>query len=304
MCEMGTVAAGGEGRPLMTAAARRLALIAILLVVAGAGSTTYTLKWGDTLGAVARRFGVPVTAITTANGIDNPHRVREGTKLAIPDRAAAQVAAAKPISSSGRKVHKVLKGETLGAIARKYKVTVDEIKRLNEITDERRVRDGRELTLPDSAEGAATAGGASGQAQAERPQPVCPVQNAGKFDFSNSFGAPRHGGRNHAGNDIFAKRGTPVLASMSGTLTRADGSRAGIAYYIEGEDGTTYYGAHLDSMSVSGGRVERGQRIGTVGTTGNANGTPPHLHFEVRPGGGASIDPYGYLRTWCRGSGA
>lgn len=288
----------------MTVVARRLALMCVLLVAAGAGSSTYTLKWGDTLSGVARKFGVPVSAITAANGIDNADRVREGSKLTIPDKAAAQVAAARPISAAtARKVHTVKKGETLGVIARRYKVTVDEIKQLNDIKDERRVRDGRELTLPDSAEGAATAGSASGQA-ADRPQPACPVQNAGKFDFSNSFGAPRHGGRNHAGNDIFAKRGTPVLAPMGGTLRRADGSRAGIAFYIDGDDGTTYYGSHLDSITTQGGRVERGAKIGTVGTTGNANGTPPHLHFEVKPGGGASIDPYGYLRTWCRGSGA
>ncbi|HVM10674.1 MAG TPA: M23 family metallopeptidase [Acidimicrobiales bacterium] len=297
----------------MKTAARRLALIVVLLVAAGAGSSTYTLKWGDTLGGLARKFGVPVEAITSANAIENPHKVREGTKLVIPDKSAAQVAVARPIASStparaaaggGLKVHKVAPGETLGSIAKRYKVTVDELKKLNDIKDERRVRDGRELTLPDSAEGAASAGSASEQAKADRPQPVCPVQNAGKFDFSNSFGAPRHGGRNHAGNDIFAKRGTPVLASVDGTLRRADGARAGIAYYIDGDDGTTYYGSHLDSISVSGGRVERGQKIGTVGTTGNAKGTPPHLHFEVKPGGGASIDPYGYLRAWCRGSGA
>ena len=121
-------------------------------------------------------------AITSANGIENPNRVREGTKLSIPDKASAQVASAKPISAATvRKVHVVAKGETLGVIARRYKVTVDEIKKLNDITNERRVRDGRELTLPDSAEGAATAGSAAGQAKAERPQPVCPVQNAGKF---------------------------------------------------------------------------------------------------------------------------
>ena len=285
-------------------AARQLTLLALLLLVAGAGSTTYTLRWGDTLSGVARKFGVPVQAITSANAISNANNVREGTKLTIPDKAAAQVATAKPIAASAvRKVHKVEKGDTLGAIGRRYKVSVDEIKQLNSITDERRVRYGTVLTLPDAAEGAATAGSAAGKA-AERPQPVCPVQNAGKFDFSNSFGAPRHGGRGHAGNDIFAKRGTAVVASMTGTLRRADGARAGLAYYIEGEDGTTYYGAHLDSISVGEGPVERGQKLGTVGTTGNAHGTPPHLHFEVKPGAGASVDPYAYLRAWCTGSGA
>ncbi|HEX7165876.1 MAG TPA: M23 family metallopeptidase [Acidimicrobiales bacterium] len=280
-------------------AARPLVLLTVVLALGGAGTGTYTLKWGDTLGRVAKKFGVPIESLTAANNITNPNKVREGTTLTIPDKAAAQVAVAKPIAAvgGGTKVHKVAKGETLGSIARKYKVTVDELKQLNKITNERRVRDGRELTLPASAEGA-PAGSSQGSAP-NRPQPLCPVQGAGKFDFSNSFGAPRHGGRNHAGNDIFAKRGTPVIASVTGTLKRADGSRAGLAYYIEGEDGVTYYGAHLDSMTVAGGRVERGQKLGTVGTTGNARGTPPHLHFEVHPGGGGAIDPYGYLRAWC-----
>ena len=281
-------------------AARPIALLVAVVAFAGAGSSTYTLKWGDTLGRVAKKFGVPIAAITSANNITDPDKVREGTQLTIPDKAAAQVAAASPIAAIAAppKVHKVAKGETLGSIAKKYKVTVVELKELNKITNERRVRDGRELTLPASAEGAPAG---SGQSSApDLPPPLCPVQGAGKFDFSNSFGAPRHGGRNHAGNDIFAKRGTPVLASVGGTLTRADGARAGLAFYIAGDDGVTYYGAHLDSMAVAGGRVERGQRLGTVGTTGNAQGTPPHLHFEIKPGGGGSIDPYGYLRAWCR----
>ncbi|HEX4979942.1 MAG TPA: M23 family metallopeptidase [Acidimicrobiales bacterium] len=286
----------------MTAAARRLALLAILLAAAGAGSSTYTVRWGDTLGGIARRFGVPVSAIAAENGIANPDRVREGTKLAIPDRRAVQVSAARPIAAAtAQKVHKVARGDTLGAIARRYQVRVQDLRALNGITDDRRVRDGRTLLLPAAAVGGATAD-ASGAPS--RPEPLCPVRNAGKFDFSNSFGAPRHGGRNHAGNDIFAKRGAAVVAPAAGTLRRADGSRAGLAFYIDGDDGVTYYGAHLDTITVDGGRVERGRELGTVGTSGNAKGTPPHLHFEVKPGGGASIDPYGYLRSWCRGPGA
>lgn len=273
--------------------ARPLLVIALLLVVAGAGSSTYTLKWGDTLSSVAKKFGVPVKAITAANGIKDADKVQRGETLTIPDKATAGVAVAQPIAAvstpgapSG-KTHKVAKGDTLGAIAKKYEVTVDELRKLNAITDDRKVREGRVLQLPASANVPGT------------PQAICPVQGAGKWDFSNSFGAPRHGG-SHAGNDIFAKRGTPVVAPMGGTLRRADGSRAGYAFYVDGDDGVTYYGAHLDSINVTGGRVEQGNKLGTVGTTGNAQGTPPHLHFEVRPANGPPIDPYGYLRQWCK----
>lgn len=276
-----------------------------LLALAGAGASTYTLKWGDTLSSVAKKFGVPVKAIASANGIEDANKVREGQKLTIPDPAAAQVAAATPIAvvapgagaaptPAGGRTHKVVKGETLGSIAKKYGVTVDELRKLNGITNDRKVRDGRDLQLPVSASVANKPGDVA------KPEPICPVKGAGKFDFSNSFGTPREGHRSHQGNDIFAKRGTPVLAPMGGTLRRADGARAGLAWYIDGDDGVTYYGAHLGAISAGAGRVEQGQALGVVGNTGNASSTPSHLHFEIHPGGGAAIDPYGYLRAWCK----
>ena len=279
---------------------RPLVATAALLSLAGAGASTYTLKWGDTLSRVAKRFDVPVAAITAANGIKDADKVREGRTLTIPDHAAAQVAVAKPIAAvdapvpAGGRTHKVAKGETLGSIAKKYGVTVDELRKLNAITNDRRVREGRDLQLPVSASVEGKPGDAG------KPIPICPVKGAGKFDFSNSFGTPREGHRSHQGNDIFAKRGTPVLAPMGGTLRRADGARAGLAWYIDGDDGVTYYGAHLGAISVGAGRVEQGQPLGVVGNTGNASSTPPHLHFEIHPGNGAAVDPYGYLRAWCK----
>jgi murein DD-endopeptidase MepM/ murein hydrolase activator NlpD len=281
------------------------AALAAFLVSAGAGASSYTLRWGDTLSSVAKRYGVPVKAITAANDIADADHIREGKQLTIPDKAAAQVAAAKPIlavktpggaaaAATGARLHKVVKGETLGMIAKKYVVSVDELRKLNGITNDRKVRDGRDLQLPLSAKVDATPGDAS------KPAPVCPVLGAGKFDFSNSFGQPREGHRRHNGNDIFAKRGTPVVAPMGGTLRRADGSVAGLAWYIDGDDGVTYYGAHLDAISAQAGRVEQGQRLGVVGNSGNASTTPTHLHFEVHPGNGVAVDPYGYLRAWCK----
>ncbi len=83
------------------------------------------------------------------------------------------------------------------------------------------------------------------------------------------------------------------------TDVHRSGGIGGLAYYLHGDDGNTYYGAHLDSLAGRPGKVDRGDVIGRVGTTGNAAGTPPHLHFEFKPRGGRSVDPYPTLERWC-----
>jgi len=270
-------------------------LILLLCLAGSAASTTYTLRWGDTLGKVAARYKVPLPALTAANaGIANPNKVREGTVLSVPDAKAAQVAIAKPIAAvvaparaDGAKSYVVRPGDTLSTIAQHFSTTVAALRTLNAMTKDLIV-EGKELQLPASAE------------VPPADLPLCPVKGATKFDFSNSFGAPRDGQRKHMGNDIFAKRGALVLAPESGTVRPADGGRAGIAFYLDGDGGTTYYGAHLDSRTISSGRVERGQVLGAVGSTGNAAGTPTHVHFEVHPNGGDAVDPYRMLQAWCQ----
>lgn len=126
---------------------------------------------------------------------------------------------------------------------------------------------------------------------------VCPVQ--GPHAFSNDWGQPRSGGRRHQGNDILAARGTPVVANVSGVVNRHTSSLGGLSYYLRGGDGVTYYGAHLQSYSSAVGSVSAGTVIGYVGTSGNASGGPPHLHFEMHPGGGGAVNPYPTLSKYC-----
>lgn len=127
---------------------------------------------------------------------------------------------------------------------------------------------------------------------------LCPVQ--GGVTFTNDWGFPRSGGRRHQGNDLFAARGTPVVASVAGSYRRSANSLGGISYYLQGEDGNTYYGAHMAGYGPVGpGRVPQGAVLGFVGNTGNARGTSPHLHFEIRPGGGGAVNPFPTVSRAC-----
>ena len=126
---------------------------------------------------------------------------------------------------------------------------------------------------------------------------VCPVQ--GPLSFSNDWHQPRSGGRLHQGNDILAPRGTPVVASVAGTVLPHRSSLGGISYYLDGDDGNVYFGTHLQTVTSASGHVTAGTVIGSVGNTGNAAGGPTHLHFEIHPGGGAAVNPYPTLSKYC-----
>jgi len=119
---------------------------------------------------------------------------------------------------------------------------------------------------------------------------------AGPHAYSNDWGEPRSGHR-HQGTDIFALRGTPVVAVVGGSVSGDYSGRAGKMLYLYGSDGNSYEYMHLDGFAVTQGEVAAGQVIGYVGSTGNARGGSPHLHFEIHPGGGGPINPYPILRA-------
>lgn len=133
----------------------------------------------------------------------------------------------------------------------------------------------------------------------QTPQPGAPLERcpvAGLNSFSDSFGAPRSGGRTHAGIDLIAATGTPVVAAHSGFAESRWNILGGNAVYVTKSDGTFTYYAHLSEYGQLG-PVETGDIIGYVGSTGNT--TTPHLHFEFHPGGGSAINPYSLLLAVC-----
>ncbi|MFJ4849173.1 MULTISPECIES: M23 family metallopeptidase [unclassified Streptomyces] len=100
----------------------------------------------------------------------------------------------------------------------------------------------------------------------------------------------------HTGQDFAAPTGTPAKAIHSGTITEAGWAGSyGYRIILTLDDGTELWYCHLSSMLVTSGKVSTGDTIGRVGATGNVTG--PHLHIEVRPGGGDPIDPMPWLRS-------
>ncbi len=142
---------------------------------------------------------------------------------------------------------------------------------------------------------------------------ACPVR--GFVAYSDDFGAPRYGGgfHPHAGNDIFAQRGTPIVAPFPGTAEMSSNGLGGLAVKVFGAAGWTY-NAHLDSFG-NLGSVSTGDVVGYVGDSGDARGGATHDHFEWHPNVipshphkspygyaviGSAIDPYPYLNSVCR----
>jgi murein DD-endopeptidase MepM/ murein hydrolase activator NlpD len=139
------------------------------------------------------------------------------------------------------------------------------------------------------------------------PRYVFPVA-AGPASFSDSYGAARSDVSWHHGDDIFAPLGTPVVAVADGTLNRVGWERlGGWRLWVRDGLGNEFYYAHLSGYThaaLEKGPVKAGTVLGFVGDTGDAFGTPFHLHFEIHPRSllplryDGAVDPTSYLAHW------
>lgn len=126
-----------------------------------------------------------------------------------------------------------------------------------------------------------------------------PVDGVRVRGITDTWGGARDGGRKHEGTDIFAVRGTPVVSATDGIVLRiGEYGIGGKHAWVLGPGGERHYYAHLDDWA-SGlhawQRVRAGEAIGTVGNTGNARTTPPHLHYGIYTTTGA-VNPHPRLR--------
>lgn len=259
----------------------------------------YTVKNGDTLGAISARFKVSVTTIWNANNIGGITSLHVGQELMIP-----------PVNG---KVITVQVGDTLESVAAANRVDPQAILSFNNLTDPTLII-GQVLILP---------GARLAAVPTPKPTPT-PTPTARVIRRTSSGSGTRavappatySGGRllwpvpggyisqyfqyGHPAIDIAAPLGTPIRAAGSGVVTYAGWKSNGGGYQVWIAHGSNLYTTynHMSSVAVSvGQRVSAGQFIGRVGMTGNATG--PHCHFEVWIGpiwnGGVRVNPLGYL---------
>ena len=248
-----------------------------VLVVPGvaAAGGTHVVAAGETLAAIASHYGIDVATLASINGITNPSLIYSGTALRLSGPTTPTVTVTPTDASSD--THVVAAGDNLAKLAAMYGTSISELVSANGITNPNLIRVGQNLMVP----------GASGTTW------ICPVENSHYF---NDWGFPRTGGRFHVGNDLFAPIGAVVRAPVSGWLEVLTGPVGGLQFRLYGDDGNSYVGSHLDT-AVESGPVAAGQQVGTVGTSGNAVGAQPHLHFELLPGNGEPVNPYPTLQA-------
>lgn len=234
--------------------------------------TIYVVRKGDTVAQVAEMFDITSDTILSANDMQRGAKLKEGDILLILPFSGVE--------------HTVTSGETLQGIAKKYGVNLDEILIHNDVEADEKLAIGEKLMIP--------GGTLSGSAPAKKPgtstAKVPAYNQAGLKNASGYYVNPLPGGKKsrgtnatHKGVDFGAPTGTPIRAAADGTVTFARlGYNGGFGnmVIISHKNGTETLYAHMSKLGTTpGAKVDAGDVIGYVGSTGRSTG--PHLHFEV-----------------------
>lgn len=169
------------------------------------------------------------------------------------------------------------------------------------------VKTADQIAAPANKTGPNVSTAPSPAAKPAKPRLLIPVQGITAHQLRDTYTAPRSGGRRHRAIDIMAEDETPVLAAADGRILKLfDSDNGGLTiYHLDPDNKHVYYYAHLDDYAddlEEGDRIKRGQLIGYVGSSGNADSDYPHLHFAVFVLGpqkrwwkGKPINPYPLL---------
>ncbi len=237
----------------------------------------YTVKTGDTIGGITRKFGLKnISTIIAVNGIDNVRQVYSGQKLKIP--------------SFDGLTYTVNAGASLQGISAKYGIAVEDILDANDL-DTMNITVGQELFIPGAHLDRDTLRKAMGETWA------LPLKIRWRLTSKCGWrGDPFTGVRQyHPGIDMACSSGTPIYAALGGKVLAAGFSRIyGNYIIIDHRNGyQTLYGHMSKKISSAGDYVQQGQKIGLVGSTGYSTG--PHLHFTVYKNGKV-VDPLTLLK--------
>ncbi len=188
------------------------------------------------------------------------------------------------------KTHIVRKGETLSSIARRYRVSVSSLKKLNRIKDVRDIKIGTRLVIPGTSRKTRASSGRRGSAPKTNIKFIWPLK---KVRVSSRFGI--RSSKKHDGIDLKARKGTTIMAAAGGSVIYSGWGPSGYGRVViikHSRNAITVYAHNRRNLVRQGERVRRGQRIATVGDSGRTTGY--HLHFELRLNR-MPVDPERYL---------
>ena len=243
----------------------------------------YSVKSGDTLASIGKKFGISVDTIKWANDLKSD-TIKPAEVLKIP-----------PVTGV---VHTVVSGETVYSIAKKYNTTAQNIVNFifNDFADidTFALRAGQTLFVPD------------GVIEPEQPKytamapqyanALAGVRGSSNFIWPTSGIITQYPTWYHMAFDIASNGGPAIIAADTGTVTYAGCIDWGYGCHVMVDHGNGYstlYG-HMSVISVSAGQaVNQGQQLGIMGSTGRSTG--PHLHFEIRQGG-TLLNPADFLK--------
>ena len=238
---------------------------------------TYKVQAGDTIGGIARKFGLSnISTLISVNKISNVRSIYVGQKLSIP--------------SADGIIYTVKKGDSLNSIAEKNSIKAEAIIDVNDLTSEV-LSAGQELFLPGVGLDAKTLKNAMGD--------LFRIPIRASFRWSSPYGYRIDPIKNvrafHTGTDLACPTGTPIYAAMSGTVSYTGVSSVFGNYVIVNHNNgyQTLY-AHMSKILVKKGQsVNQDTKLGLVGSTGYSTG--PHLHFTVYKNG-KIVDPMTVLK--------
>ncbi len=237
----------------------------------------YRVASGDTPGEIAERFGVSTDTILQANNLSDPQGLQIGQELFI-----------LPVSGA---LHTVTSGDNVHDLALMYGVTAESIAEYNQLADPNSLQVGEKLVIPG---GKLQEGRTSASSRGSRPTATGAA--SGSFRWPTGGSITQYFGENgHTGIDVATGSGSPVYAADGGVVVTALKLGYGYGWHLVIDHGNGYktlYG-HLSAFFADyGERVNKGDRIGSVGSTGLSTG--PHLHFEVLQNG-TRVNPLKYL---------
>lgn len=248
---------------------------------------TYIVKEGDTAGGIAKRFGLNLTTLYWANNLTSRSYIRPGQELKIP-----------PVDGI---IYTAKKGDTVAGIAKTYGTKSDAILSYNRLGPNDKLSPGSVIIIPNGRPPAPPPAPPRTVIAPKVPSPdslpggrflwpvVATASNNGRY-------LTQYFNWRHTGVDIDGDYSNPVVASEAGVIKIRQSGRTGYGnqIVIDHENGILTRYAHLSKFSVEAGqRVERGQVIGIVGSTGRSTGT--HLHYEIFVNG-RRINPLTYIR--------